>query len=212
MTMLGDGRKLLDHPYYRLWQEGMLTRADLAEYAAQYRHVERTLPSALEAVAHQLPDSAALDLVLANLADELGTPRPHVDLFESFAAAVDAPAEVPPTPATVHLVDVYRDAAASSATTALAVIGAYEVQAAEVAATKAASLRAWFGMDGTDVEFWDVHARLEESHASWTLEALRELDAPNDETALASALSAGAWWSFLDERLALRTAACQLEV
>jgi pyrroloquinoline quinone (PQQ) biosynthesis protein C len=87
---------------------------------------------------------------------------------------------------------------------ALSVIGAYEVQAAAVAATKAASLRSYYRLDEADTEFWDVHARLEDSHANWTAEAITELSPARDDVSPCAAASAEAWWAFLDEREALR--------
>jgi pyrroloquinoline-quinone synthase len=193
-------RRLLDHPFYRAWQAGELTREDLANYAAQYRHVEQILLSALEATAIKLPAGHARRLVEANLADERSRPRPHLELFDKFAAAVGADTITPASPGTAHLVAAYDDAAQAGPVPALAVIGAYEVQAADVASTKAASLRSEYGLDSAGTEFWDVHARLEDSHANWTAEAIADLSpAPEDINSYA-ATSAAAWWAFLDER------------
>src|ERR1700685_764072 len=85
------GRHLLTHPFYRRWEAGTLAEGELAAYAEQYRHIERELPVTLAAIAHALPAGHARDLVEANLADELGSPEPHVELFENFAAAAGAP-------------------------------------------------------------------------------------------------------------------------
>jgi pyrroloquinoline quinone (PQQ) biosynthesis protein C len=87
---------------------------------------------------------------------------------------------------------------------ALAVIGAYEVQAAEIAASKAASLRTHYHLDAAGTQFWDVHALLEGSHANWTAKALEELGPATEEVNRHAAASAAAWWAFLDEREAVR--------
>jgi pyrroloquinoline-quinone synthase len=193
-------QRLLDHPYYQSWQEGLLSMGDLAEYAEQYRYFERCLPGVLETVSESLAQGTAKRLVDQNLRDESGVPRPHVDLFEGFAAAVGARRDVAPTPATRALVALYEEAASSGAAAALAVIGTYEIQASEVARTKAASLRAHYAMSGSGTEFWDVHAELETAHSQWTVEALAELGEP-DETVLQFArASSDAWWAFLGER------------
>src|ERR1700730_5853777 len=135
------GRRLLEHPYYQRWQDGLLTLGDLGAYAEQYRHVERCLPGVLVATAERLGEGAVRWLVEENLRDERSRPQPHVELFEGFAAAVGADQEAGATGATRELVDLYHRAASSDPVAALAVIGAYELQAAEVAATKAESLR-----------------------------------------------------------------------
>ena len=165
----------MDHPYYRRWQDGLLSVEDLGAYARQYRHVERCLPDALAAIAEGLDGGEARRLVDENLRDELSRPRPHLDLFEAFAGAVGAGEEAEATEATKNLVRRYEEAAALDPIVGLAVVGAYEIQAAAVAATKAGALREHFGLGADATEFWDVHADLERAHAAWTVEALCEL-------------------------------------
>jgi len=193
-----DGRRLLDHPFYRRWESGGLAEGELASYAAQYRYFEESLPVTLGAIAGNLPEGRARDLVRANLADELGPPVSHIELFELFTRAVGATDE-PPGEAVSDLVDVYRAAAADGPSEALAAVAAYELQAGEIAATKAAGLRDHYGVGEPGTRFWDVHATTEADHARWTVDALVELD---DFEAIGAAArrSADAWWSFLDER------------
>jgi pyrroloquinoline quinone (PQQ) biosynthesis protein C len=201
-----EGRRLLEHPFYRRWEAGALCEGELAAYAEQYRHVERALPSVLSAVAGGLADGEARDLVAANLADEESVPEPHVALFESFAGAVGARGEAAPTPATAALVDLERSAAAADPVAALAMVCAYEVQAAEIAATKSAGLSAHYGVGPAGTRFWDVHAEMESAHAGWSVRALADL-APDPAGLLDAAVAgAGAWWAFLDEREAMAPA------
>jgi pyrroloquinoline quinone (PQQ) biosynthesis protein C len=202
------GRRLLGHPFYQRWQEGGLALAELAAYAAQYRYFEAELPEFLGAVVSAMPPGAARDLVAGNLHDETSVPAPHIDLFDGFARAVGAPA-TSPTPATEALLACYRRYAAAGGTTAIAALAAYEVQAAEVASSKAAGLRDLYGIDAAGTEFWDVHATADVAHARWVVEALADL-APNglDESAAgAVAEAAQAWWGWLDEREAARPVA-----
>ncbi|HEX6394773.1 MAG TPA: iron-containing redox enzyme family protein [Acidimicrobiales bacterium] len=195
-----EGLRLLDHPYYRQWQEGLLTRGELAEYAEQYRHFERVLPEALEAVASRLPAGPAHDLVAGNVEDERSRPEPHVDLFEAFATAVGSEEDKVATVATQKLVDLYREAAEAGPIEALAVIAAYETQAGDIAATKAASLDQHYGLSAQEARFWAVHSEMEAAHAAWTTEALDRLGAEPLTVSEWSSRSARAWWSFLDER------------
>ncbi|MDA8044294.1 MAG: iron-containing redox enzyme family protein [Actinomycetota bacterium] len=206
LDQVASRRRLLEHPFYRAWQAGELTKGDLADYAGQYRHVEQILPAALAATAAALPAGPARRLVEANLADERSHPRPHLELFDRFAAAVGADTAAPASTATTRLVSAYRDAAPVGPVAALAVIGAYEVQAADVAATKADSLRSHYGLDSVGTEFWDVHAVLEDSHAEWTAEAISELGCAYEDMSPYAESSAAAWWSFLDERETARQA------
>jgi pyrroloquinoline-quinone synthase len=200
------GRHLLTHPFYRRWEAGELAEGELAAYAEQYRLIERELPVTLAAIAAQLPEGPARSLVEDNLADELGTPAPHTELFESFATAAGAGADVAPTPATAALLAAVRTAAATDPVAALAMVAAYEVQAADIASSKADGLRRHYGMDAQGTRFWDVHTTQEAAHAEWSRDALADLEADHDVVLAAARVAAEAWWSFLSERDALAPA------
>lgn len=197
------GRELLTHPFYRRWERGEVTVAELAAYAAQYAHFEAQLPVTLAAIAEACAPGEVRDAVAANLADELGSPRPHVELLDGFIAAVGAePADA--TPATAALVELYATAPARSEAFALGVVAAYEIQAAEIARTKADGLRAHYALGASGTEFWDVHASMEAVHADWIAQGIDALD--DDEVLAGVCASRDAWWGFLDEREAARPA------
>ena len=191
---------LLDHPFYRRWEAGELDATELGSYAAQYRFFEAQLPSFLASLATLLEGDAKA-LVEANLADEVGGPATHLELFDVFAAAVNAPAEEI-SPAMAELVAVYQEAVATGdAARALGVLAGYEVQAADIAETKGAGLAAHYGVTGSGLDFWTLHAGVEQEHAAWTTEAAATVD---EEAFLVGVRqSATAWWGYLDEREAL---------
>ncbi len=193
-------RRLLDHPFYRRWEAGALEPGELGAYAAQYRHFERTLPVLLARVVDQLPDGVARRTVQANLDDELGVPEPHTTMFEDFASAVGAAESAPPTAATAALIDTYDRAAKAAPARVLAALAVYEVQAPSVAASKAAGLRAHYGVDARGTRFWDVHADMDARHAEWALDAVAALAERPDDIAGAADDAARAWWAFLDDR------------
>lgn len=200
-------RQLLTHPFYRRWEAGELEDGELAAYAAQYRYFEAALPGILEAIAGRLPEGSARDQVEANLADERSVPRPHIDLFDDFAAAVGAPPSAP-SPAVENLLAVYATALSQGPATGLAALAAYETQAADVAASKAAGLRANYGLSEAGTAFWDVHAEADRAHAAWAIDALSLAIGEDFAPALRSARQAAdAWWTFLDERELERPAA-----
>ncbi|MGO9560735.1 MAG: iron-containing redox enzyme family protein [Acidimicrobiales bacterium] len=210
-------RQLLEHPFYRRWQAGSLAPGELARYAEQYRYVEASLPGTLEAIARSLPAGTSRSLVEANLHDELGEPRAHVEIFEGFAAAVGAEAGAAATAKTKELVATYEAATTESPLAALGVLAAYECQAAAIAQSKGEGLRAHYGCDASATEFWDLHATMESDHASWTLEAIEAIeaiesagtdsDAAAEIVAAAMRRGAEAWWEWLSEREAEHAAA-----
>jgi pyrroloquinoline-quinone synthase len=193
-------RRLLAHPFYRRWEAGTLDRSELAAYAAQYRHFEAALPDVLEQVVRRVDDPSARGLVQANLDDERGVPAPHVELFEGFAQAVGAPSRADATPATAALVSLYKSVAQESPVAALAALAAYEVQASEIASSKAQGLRDRYGVGEAGTRFWDVHSGVDEVHGAWIVEALAALAADPREVIGAADAAAAAWWAFLDER------------
>jgi pyrroloquinoline quinone (PQQ) biosynthesis protein C len=138
--------------------------------------------------------------VEANLADELGSPEPHVQLFEGFAEAAGATSDAPATPSTAALLAVVRTTASNDPAAALAMIAAYEVQAADIAASKGDGLRRHYGFDEEGTRFWDVHRTQEVAHAGWSMEALTALEADIDVVQAAATVSADSWWLFLSER------------
>jgi pyrroloquinoline-quinone synthase len=194
------GRHLLTHPFYRRWEAGTLSEGELAAYAEQYRYIERELPVTLAAIAAALPEGRARELVEANLADELGTPEPHAELFETFAMAAGAEPEARVTPSTAALLAVVRTTATHDPVAALAMVAAYEIQAADIAASKSDGLRRHYGFDEDGTRFWDVHRTQEVDHAGWSMEALTELAADPDVVQAAALVSADSWWLFLSER------------
>jgi pyrroloquinoline-quinone synthase len=194
------GRHLLSHPFYRRWEAGTLAEGELAAYAEQYRHIERELPVTLSTIAAALPPGHARELVEANLADELGSPEPHAELFETFAAAAGATPDAPATPTTAALLAVVRTTASNDPVAALAMVAAYEVQAADIARSKGDGLRRHYGFDDEGTRFWDVHRTQEVDHAGWSMEALTALDADQDVVLAAATVSADSWWLFLSER------------
>ena len=136
----------------------------------------------------------------ANLADELGSPEPHVELFETFARAAGAAPDAPATPSTAALLAVVRTTASNDPVAALAMVAAYEVQAADIAGSKGDGLRRHYGFDEEGTRFWDVHRTQEVDHAGWSMEALAALDADLDVVQAAATVSADSWWLFLSER------------
>lgn len=193
-------RRLLAHPFYRRWEEGRLGEDELAGYAEQYRHVEAALPGVLSTIAAGLPDGRARELTEDNLADELSCPAPHLQLFDAFASAVGSRPGAGPGPATQALVELQVTAARDTPVAGLAVLAAYESQAAEVAATKADGLRRHYGIAGEGARFWEIHASMEATHASWSFDALSEIAEDPEPIAAAADAAAAAWWDFLDER------------
>ena len=196
-----EGRWLLTHPFYRRWEAGELSSEELARYAEQYRYFEAYLPEFLAQLATSLNEGTALNSVLANLGDEVAEPS-HLELFDTFADEFGAgPSDC--SPAMTALLDAYRSALEEGGPTAMAALAAYEVQSSDIAQSKRDGLAAHYGATSTALEFWTVHATVEEDHAAWTLEGLASLSPSRDDVVRGVTSVANGWWKFLDERESL---------
>ncbi|MGC2485729.1 MAG: iron-containing redox enzyme family protein [Acidimicrobiales bacterium] len=194
-------RQLLDHPFYRRWEAGELSREDLTSYAEQYRHFEAMMPQFLRHLSDELEPGAARDLVLANLNDEVAAPS-HLELFDAFGAFVGA-VDVPASPAMSELLAAYDEVARQGVVASLAGLLAYESQGAAVADSKGAGLAAHYDAPEEALVFWREHSSIEGEHAEWTFDALDSLNPDLDDVHAATRLVGEAWWAFLDERESL---------
>src|SRR6516225_11195930 len=144
-------KNLLKHPFYQEWQAGRLSRESLQLYAAQYyRHVE-AFPKHLRLLAARA-DGQLRDIVMENLAEEENPAAPHPKLWRDFAIALGVSeseiAGSPSLPGTQALVETFRDICTNrSLPEAVTALYAYEAQVPEIAATKIAGLKEFYGIE-----------------------------------------------------------------
>ncbi len=176
--------RLLDHPFYRAWAEGTLTKDDLRFYSTQYWRQVEAFPGYLEALADRLPESDARVSVIENLADERDDDHPGLWLrfAETVGAARDEVVATPAEPETEACVAAFGEGmTARSQMFALGMLYGYESQTPEVAATKIEGLRDRYGIDGPGVEYFSLHGELDVEHASELAEAINELATTEDD-------------------------------
>lgn len=170
---------VLDHPFYLRWERGELTRDELAFYAGEYRHAVVALAGAAAAAGD--PEHAAEE-------------RTHVNLWDGFAAALDAPLDRDPTPGTAQCADAWQR---DDALEARAVLYAVEAGQPDISRTKLTGLIEHYGFahgsEGT--EYFELHAERDHEHAAASREVL--VTAPVEEAdrlvAAAEAALKGNW-------------------
>ena len=176
-------RNVLDHPFYRRWEAGELTRAELAFYAGEYRH-------AVVALA----DTAAATDDAEHAAEEAA----HVALWDEFAAALDAPIDREPAPETRACAAAWRR---TDPLEARAVLYAVEAGQPDVSRTKLDGLVAHYGFDGggAGTTYFSLHAELDHEHAAASRAVLEQAD-PQDADRLVAAAEAAldGNWRLLD--------------
>src|SRR5712692_4410114 len=80
-----SSRSILGHAFYVAWQRGELTRNQLAVYAAAYYPHVAAFPGYLEGVIEGAADPLVRTELAKNLADEMGRPKAHNELWLDFA-------------------------------------------------------------------------------------------------------------------------------
>lgn len=199
-------RSILQHPFYQAWNAGALNQDQLAVYARLYYPHVAAFPGHLEAAADHAADPQVRAELLDNLREELSEPRPHPEIWLSFAAALgldpDAVIAADTAPATRATVDTFRELCTGDTAGALAALYCYESQQPEVSHTKAEGLKRFYGIDGAEaLEYFTVHQEADVRHREGELRSLRRcLEAGADgEAVLAAADRAlDAYWGLLD--------------
>jgi pyrroloquinoline-quinone synthase len=174
---------VLKHPFYARWERGELTPEELAFYAGEYRH-------AVVAVAQ----AAAVGGDAEHAREE----AEHVELWDEFAAAVEAPLDREPTPETEACATAWSQ---DERFQALAVLYAVESAQPAISRTKLAGLVEHYGFERDDpaAEYFRLHAERDLEHARAAREALADAPAARRAELVAVAERAlEANWRLLD--------------
>jgi pyrroloquinoline-quinone synthase len=192
-----DARKdcnVLEHPFYLRWTRGELTRAELAEYAGQYRHATEAI-ARLSAQAAEAAPEAERDELRRHASDEAD----HVALWDGFVEAVGGDAAAEANPQTSECVSTW--AADDGLLPSLVRLYAIESGQPEISRTKRVGLAENYGIgDGDGNAYFRVHERLDVEHAEAGRELIeRHLEGADEDALVRAAESAlRANWRLLD--------------
>ena len=198
---------MLKHPFYVAWSEGKLSREILQEYAKQYYAHVRAFPTYVSAVHSHCDDIATRQMLLENLIEEEQGTENHPELWLRFAESLgvkrDDVMNAELLPATKESVARLKELTQSTDyRQGLAALYAYESQIPEVAQTKRAGLKEFYGVDDErGVSFFRVHESIDLLHKEVEQRILsKECATPEDKKRITAAAGAGAQalWLFLD--------------
>jgi pyrroloquinoline-quinone synthase len=174
---------VLEHPFYQRWSAGDLSREELAEYAAQYRHAVVALADAAEAAGDE---------------EHAREEREHVALWDAFAEGCGSvPADA--TPETAECTGAWT--AGGDRLERLAILYAIESAQPAIAQTKLDGLFGHYGFDeGPATEYFSLHAERDHDHAAHSRELLEKLATDEDAPRLAARAEAAVRgnWRLLD--------------
>jgi pyrroloquinoline-quinone synthase len=197
-------RRLLEHPFYKAWAAGTLTRSDLAFYAGQYWRQVESFPGYLDSLAGRMTDGPARATIESNLSDERDDDHPGLwkDFAEALGRDEKALAVEEIQAETAACVKSFGEATGTASLPfALGMLYAYESQTPEVADTKVRGLREHYGIDGEPVRYFELHGELDLEHSAELAGALESvIDGDEDLSSAKAGARAGAEaiWGLLD--------------
>ena len=83
-----DKYHLLNHPFYKSWNDGKLTREIIKDYAEQYYQHVKAFPRYISATHSLCEDLNKRKILLENLQDEEKDGSDHPKLWKNFAIAM----------------------------------------------------------------------------------------------------------------------------
>ena len=197
---------MLKHPFYKLWNEGGLSRVTLADYAMQYYAHVQAFPTYVSAVHAHTGDIAVRQQLLENLIEEERGEANHPELWLRFAEGLGLDRQ------DVLGADLLESTRQSVAVLqqlshrpdyleGMAALYAYESQIPEVARTKREGLRDFYGLDDDrSVAFFTVHENADVEHRASEREIIAAGVTQSNSAAVLDAAdkAARALWAFLD--------------
>ena len=199
-------RSILEHPFYLAWGRGELTKAQLATYARVYYPHVLAFPSYLRNVIQCANDVKTRQELENNLADDLGSPPPHSELWLDFAEAMGAERaaakDSSPSSKAAEAISVFEQLTARDCASGLSALYAYESQQPSVAEEKIRGLRLSYGIaDSKALRYFTVHATADVEHRRAERASLARClhnGEPVEKIMVAAAESLHAYWGLLD--------------
>ena len=168
---------LLNHSFYKAWNSGVLKKATIREYAAQYfKHVS-AFPRYLSSIHSNCEDIKTRQFLLENLNDEEKGDENHPELWMRFAEGMgNTRKNIINTKAikeTDILVKTFMNLSKSNQFyIGLAALYCYESMQPEISETKKEGLQNLYGInDENTLKFFTVHMHADK----WHREVVRKL-------------------------------------
>jgi len=198
-----DEYHLLNHPFYKSWNEGKLTREIIKDYAEQYYQHVKAFPRYISATHSLCEDLEKRKILLENLQDEEKDGEDHPKLWKDFAFAIGADSKkienVKKERFTKELIDNFFKNGRSSYAEGLASLYTYERQIPEIAETKIRGLKSYYGVSSKEgLKFFEVHKAADVYHREACEKLLDLMSKEEQVKAEKSALSTAKYlWNFL---------------
>ena len=202
LTAVIAENSILKHPFYQVWQKGLLKKEELQDYMKQYYHLESAFPRFQSGVHTNCTDNAMRMVMLKDLVGEEGSETNHVDQLVTFSAALGVSKEELENSVahknTLEAIDTILGLTQDKdINKGLAALATYKEQIKAVSVTKESGLKEFYGVTGDEaLQFFRTHAK---TNVAWH----GLLDENITEAEYATALESSeklckAWWHYLD--------------
>ena len=211
-----DKYHLLNHPFYKSWNDGKLTREIIKDYAEQYYQHVKAFPRYISATHSICEDIEKRKILLENLQDEENPDGDHPKLWKNFAISVGADKnkieKAKQESFTKRMIDNLFKQGRKSYAEGLASLYTYERQIPEIADTKIRGLKKYYGVSSKKgLEFFEAHKAADVLHRKACEKLLDGLSKKEQKKAEKAALSTAKFlWNFLSgmvDKHSLRLAA-----
>jgi len=198
-----DKYHLLNHPFYKSWNDGKLTREIIKDYAEQYYQHVKAFPRYISATHSLCEDIEKRKILLENLQDEENKDGDHPRLWRDFAFAMGSTKEEVESAKeekfTTELIKNFFKNGRASYAEGLASLYTYERQIPEIAETKIRGLKNHYGVTSKEgLKFFEVHKAADVYHRQACEKLLDSMSKQEQEKAEKSALSTAKYlWNFL---------------
>jgi pyrroloquinoline-quinone synthase len=169
---------VLEHPFYKRWSCGELTRDELAHYAGEYRHAVVALADTAKKTGNE---------------EHAREEAEHVILWDEFAAAFAATTDAQPSAETAECVRAWT--APQNRREALAVMYAVEAGQPAVSQAKLDGLADHYGVaaDQPGAEYFALHSERDHDHAAQSRSELVDGEDADRLVEVAEAALRGNW-------------------
>ena len=172
---------LLNHSFYKSWNEGALEKETIKEYAAQYFQHVSSFPRYLSAIHSNCDDIKVRQLLLENLVDEDKGDENHPELWMRFAEGMGNTREEVKNKITMRetrdLVETFMGLSKSEKYhIGLAALYCYESMQPEISETKKDGLQKFYNIeDENTLKFFTVHMHADKWHRAVVRKLIIEL-------------------------------------
>ena len=180
---------LLNHSFYKAWNEGALEQETIKEYAAHYFQHVSSFPRYLSAIHSNCDDIKVRQLLLENLVDEDKGEENHPELWMRFAEGMGNTREEVKNKITMKetsdLVDTFMSLSRSEKYhIGLAALYCYESMQPEISETKKDGLQKFYNIeDENTLKFFTVHMHADKYHRAIVRKMIIELSNSKEKQA-----------------------------